>query len=90
MDGLHSRGSAEPVNGWKMGRYKFFMLVAGGTFVWQWVPNAIAPFVASIGQFPTWIAPNNVVVNQVRPISQLDSETPRLIMIIRFLAATTD
>ncbi len=75
MDGLHSRGSAEPVNGWKMGRYKFFMLVAGGTFIWQWVPNAIAPFVAYIGQFPTWIAPNNVVVNQVSSIYALGSGT---------------
>lgn len=72
MDGLHARGAVEPVHGWTIGRYKFFMIVAAGTFVWQWVPNAIAPFVASIGQFPTWIAPNNVAVNQVRSKSKLN------------------
>lgn len=66
MDGLHSRGSGEPVHGWTMGRYKFFMIVAGCTFIWQWIPNTIAPFIGSIGLFPTWIAPNNVAVNQVR------------------------
>ena len=66
MDGLHTRGAADPVNGWTVGRYKFFMIVSACTFVWQWIPNSIAPFVAYLGQFPTWIAPNNVAVNQVR------------------------
>lgn len=65
MDGLHSRGSVEPIHGWTMGRYKFFMIVAGATFCWQWVPNSIAPFVGYLGLFPTWAAPNNVAVNQV-------------------------
>ncbi|KAH8881835.1 Tetrapeptide transporter, OPT1/isp4 [Thozetella sp. PMI_491] len=65
MDSLHNHASGDPVNGWRIGRYKFFMIVAGGTFIWQWIPNSIAPFVAYLGQFPTWIAPNNVVVNQV-------------------------
>lgn len=72
MDGLHARGSQDPVNGWTVGRYKFFLIVASCTFVWQWVPNAIAPFVGYLGQFPTWIAPQNVAVNQVRPISKLN------------------
>ncbi|KAH6658562.1 Tetrapeptide transporter, OPT1/isp4 [Truncatella angustata] len=67
MDSLHSHGRADPAatNGWKIGRYHFFLVVAGATFFWQWIPNVIAPFVSNLGQFPTWIAPNNVVVNQV-------------------------
>jgi OPT family small oligopeptide transporter len=67
MDGLHNHSGSDPssTNGWKMGRYKFFLIVAGATFLWEWVPNAIAPFVAYLGQFPTWIAPHNVAVNQV-------------------------
>jgi OPT family small oligopeptide transporter len=64
MDALHSGGSADSANGWTMGRYKFFMIVAGGTFFWEWIPNCIAPFLCYIGQFPTWIAPSNVGVNQ--------------------------
>jgi hypothetical protein len=67
MDGLHNHASSDPhtSNGWKIGRYMFFMIVALTTFLWEWIPNVIAPFLGFLGQFPTWIAPENVVVNQV-------------------------
>ncbi|KAH8895289.1 Tetrapeptide transporter, OPT1/isp4 [Thozetella sp. PMI_491] len=67
MDGLHNHAGSDPAtsNGWKIGRYAFFLAVAGTTFLWEWVPNTMAPFLSFIGQFPTWIAPENVVVNQV-------------------------
>jgi hypothetical protein len=77
MDALHSRGAVDSANGWTVGRYRFFMIIAGCTFVWQWIPNAIAPFLSYLGQFPTWIAPNNVAVNQVRPQDILPLTTYR-------------
>lgn len=67
MDGLHNHAGSDPAtsNGWKMGRYTFFLIVSGATFLWSWLPNTVAPFLSYLGMFPTWIAPNNVVVNQV-------------------------
>jgi OPT family small oligopeptide transporter len=64
MDALHSGGHGEPANGWTIGRYRFFMILAGATFFWEWIPNCIAPFLSFLGLFPTWIAPHNVAVNQ--------------------------
>ncbi|CAN8104579.1 unnamed protein product [Discula destructiva] len=66
MDSLHDHRASDPsqTNGWKMGRYALFLIVAGSTFLWEWVPNAIAPFLTYLGNFPVWIAPNNVGVNQ--------------------------
>jgi len=66
MNSLHDHRPADPAatNGWKMGRYKFFLIVAGLTFCWEWFPTVIAQFL-SVFTFACWIAPNNVVVNQV-------------------------
>lgn len=67
MESLHNHAASDPhaTNGWKIGRYMFFLIVAGTTFLWEWIPNTIAPFLVYLGQFPTWIAPENVIVNQV-------------------------
>lgn len=64
---LHHHEPSDPnkTNGWKIGRYAFFLVVASITFVYEWFPLVIAQFLSYIGLFPTWIAPNNVVVNQV-------------------------
>ncbi|KAK7747413.1 hypothetical protein SLS53_001668 [Cytospora paraplurivora] len=64
---LHNHEPSDPAktNGWRIGRYAFFLVVAGCTFVYEWFPLVIAQFLAYIGLFPTWIAPNNAVVNQV-------------------------
>lgn len=66
MDSLHDHSASDPskTNGWKIGRYSLFLYVACGTFLWQWVPNAMAPFLSYLGNFPVWIAPNNLGVNQ--------------------------
>lgn len=64
---MHHHEASDPskTNGWKIGRYAFFLIVASVTFVYEWFPLVIAQFLSYIGLFPTWIAPNNVVVNQV-------------------------
>lgn len=40
------------------------MLVSAVTFCYEWIPNVMANFLVYLGTFPTWIAPNNVAVNQ--------------------------
>jgi len=67
MDSLHDHRPSDPAktNGWKIGRYKFFLIVASTAFLWHWFPFVIMPFLSFIGAFPTMIAPNNVAVNQV-------------------------
>lgn len=64
---LHNHEASDPskANGWKIGRYAFFLIVASCTFVYEWFPLVIAQFLSYVGLFPTWIAPNNVIVNQV-------------------------
>ncbi|KAI7636157.1 small oligopeptide transporter, OPT family, partial [Hortaea werneckii] len=51
-------------NGWRITRLKFFMIVLGGAFSWYWLPGGL--FVAlSYFTWICWIAPNNIVVNQL-------------------------
>ena len=66
MNSLHDHRPADPAatNGWKIGRYKFFLIVAGATFCYEWFPTVIAQFL-SVFTFACWIAPNNVLVNQI-------------------------
>lgn len=51
-------------NGWRISRLHFFLIVVGCYFVWNWVPYFLAPCL-SYFSFATWIAPNNIVVNQL-------------------------
>ncbi|EME38617.1 hypothetical protein DOTSEDRAFT_91998 [Dothistroma septosporum NZE10] len=63
LNSLHSRANAV-ADGWKISRIKFFMVVMTGAFVWYWFPGLI--FVAlSYFTWICWIAPNNIVVNQL-------------------------
>lgn len=66
MNTLHDHSPTDPstTNGWKIGRYKFFLLVAASTFCYEWIPQVIAQFL-QIFTFATWIAPDNVLVNQL-------------------------
>ncbi|KAF7554266.1 hypothetical protein G7Z17_g3043 [Cylindrodendrum hubeiense] len=66
MLSLHDHSPSDPAatNGWKIGRYLFFLIVASATFVYEWIPTVIAQFL-SVFTFVTWIAPQNVIVNQV-------------------------
>lgn len=55
-------------NGWKVSRLIFFGIIGVSSFVWYWFPNFIFQAL-SYFSFPTWIAPNNVIVNQVFGVS---------------------
>lgn len=60
---LHSKANAM-ANGWKISRLRFFMYVMVGAGVWYFFPGLI--FVSlSYFTWVCWIAPNNIVVNQL-------------------------
>lgn len=63
---LHDHSATDPAesNGWRIGRYKYFLIVFAGSFAWYWFPGWIAQ---GLTYFPwiCWIAPNNMVLNQV-------------------------
>ncbi|KAB8298088.1 hypothetical protein EYC80_001850 [Monilinia laxa] len=63
---LHDHSKTDPTksNGWSIARYRYFLYVFTGSFVWYWFPGYIANFL-SVFAFVTWIRPNNVIVNQV-------------------------
>ncbi|OAQ64725.2 sexual differentiation process protein isp4 [Pochonia chlamydosporia 170] len=65
---LHGGGGKKDTSGhaytWKAARYRFFMLTFVAGFVWYWLPDLIFPAL-SYFTWICWIAPNNVVVNQV-------------------------
>ncbi|KAG9228185.1 putative sexual differentiation process protein isp4 [Amylocarpus encephaloides] len=63
---IHTRTTPDALklSGWKIGRYKWFLVVMTGIFVWEWFPLWIAPFLATFA-FACWAAPNNVTVNQL-------------------------
>lgn len=48
----------ESINGWKISRYTFFMIVFVGSFLYFWVPNYLMNFLQTFN-WMTWIAPNN-------------------------------
>lgn len=66
MFSLHDHSPSDPAttNGWKIGRYMFFLIVALSTFAYEWFPTVIAQFL-SLFTFISWIAPKNVLVNQI-------------------------
>lgn len=66
---LHDRQAnkeAEPesASGWRIGRYKWFMILFLSSFVWYWFPGWIFQGL-SFFCFVTWAAPQNAVVNQL-------------------------
>jgi OPT family small oligopeptide transporter len=63
LESLHSRANSV-ANGWKISRLRFFLYVTGAGFVWYFFPGLI--FTAlSYFTWICWIAPKNVVVNQL-------------------------
>lgn len=66
MHSLHKHNASDPAvtNGWSISRYKFFIIVSLATFFYQWIPEVMATFLQYF-TFVCWIAPNNVVVNQL-------------------------
>ncbi|RAL15004.1 small oligopeptide transporter, OPT family [Aspergillus homomorphus CBS 101889] len=63
---LHDTRKPDPskVNGWRIGKYRFFLYVMVGSFCWYWIPGLIAPFL-SVFAWVTWIKPQSPVVNQL-------------------------
>ncbi|EWC48007.1 hypothetical protein DRE_02586 [Drechslerella stenobrocha 248] len=63
---LHDHSKTDPVatNGWRISRYRFFLYILIGSFCWYWVPGWLFQAL-SVFAFPTFIAPNNVLVNQL-------------------------
>jgi hypothetical protein len=63
---LHDHSPTDPAraNGWSISRYKWFMLVFGGSFLWYWFPGYIFQGLSWFCWI-TWIWPENVVVNQL-------------------------
>lgn len=51
-------------NGWSISRYKFFILVWGGAFVWYFVPGLLMPALSYFNVI-TWFAPKSVVVSNL-------------------------
>lgn len=66
FNALHDHRKPDPtkVAGWTIGRYRFFLYVMLGSFLWYWFPGFIAPFL-SVFAWVTWIKPNSPVVNQL-------------------------
>ena len=63
---LHDNSKTDPskTHGWSISRYRYFFYVFLGSFVWYWFPGYIATFL-SVFAFPTFIRPNNVIINQL-------------------------
>lgn len=51
-------------NGWKVNRMKFFWIVCAGAFCYQFLPGFLFTGLSTFAWI-TWIAPNNIVLNQV-------------------------
>lgn len=66
FNALHDHTAPDPakVAGWTIGRYRFFLYIMIGSFVWYWFPGLIAPFL-SVFAWVTWIKPNSPVINQL-------------------------
>lgn len=52
------------VPGWTISRYRYFLYVVAGMFIWNWIPGYIFTALSNFG-FVTWIKPNDVVLNQI-------------------------
>ncbi|KAI5296448.1 hypothetical protein KEM52_002407 [Ascosphaera acerosa] len=63
---LHDRNPTDPetADGWRISRYRYFLYVSLGAFVWYWFPGVIWQGL-SVFAFITWIKPNSVIVNQL-------------------------
>ena len=66
MYGLHDHTPFSAIEGtrWTIGRYKYFLIVFAGSFTWYFFPGWIAQGL-SYFEWILWIAPANVVVNQI-------------------------
>lgn len=54
----------EKANGWMISRYRFFVVVWAGAFMWYFVPGLLMPALSYFNVI-TWLAPKNVVVSNL-------------------------
>ncbi|KAG0214332.1 hypothetical protein BGX33_002257 [Mortierella sp. NVP41] len=51
-------------NNGRMSRMRYFMMIAGGMFIYYWIPGLMFPTIGTIAWI-CWINPNNVVLSQL-------------------------
>ncbi|KAI1473658.1 small oligopeptide transporter [Daldinia eschscholtzii] len=63
---LHDHSPSDPAesNGWRISRYRWFLYIMLGGFVWYWFPGWIFQGL-SYFTFICWAAPRNVVINKL-------------------------
>lgn len=63
---LHDHSASDPskTNGWSIGRYRFFLYVFVGGFLWYWIPGVLFQALSAFYLFP-FIFPDNLNVNKV-------------------------
>ena len=63
---LHDKSKTDPAkaNGWAISRYRYYLYVTLGGFVWYWFPGFIWQGL-SVFDFVCWIRPNNATINQL-------------------------
>lgn len=73
----------EVLNGWRIGRYRYFLYCFGGMFLYFWIPNTLFTGLRLMN-WMTWIAPNNFALANItgsyggmgfNPLSTLDWNT---------------
>ncbi|KUJ19167.1 small oligopeptide transporter-like protein [Mollisia scopiformis] len=67
MNAMYEKTAVKPdptILGGTIPRYRWFGYVCAGAFVYYFIPGFLMQFL-SVFAFATWIAPNNVVVNQL-------------------------
>jgi len=59
----------KPADGWKISRWRFFVYVFTGGFLWYFLPGLLMP---ALGYFNvlTWFAPDNVVISNLVPLGR--------------------
>ncbi|KAI5867752.1 small oligopeptide transporter [Durotheca rogersii] len=63
---LHDHASSDPAhtNGWGLSRYRWFLYVMGGSFIWYWFPGWIFQGL-SYFTFICWASPKSVTLNKI-------------------------
>ncbi|KAI7268677.1 OPT family small oligopeptide transporter [Hortaea werneckii] len=63
---LHDKSKSDPAktSGWQISRYRFFVYVAFGSFIYYWSPGVIWQCL-SVFSFVTWIKPKDATINQL-------------------------
>ena len=63
LNTLHN-SSNTVADGWTISRYRFFLYVMVGSYLWYFIPGYVFPALSTFA-FVTWMFPNNVVINQM-------------------------